>query len=147
MSEQWMDIQSFFADQEILGAVNDLSIAIKQEFAGVKDAERQSRAAQARHTLQQFFQRLEEATAPSERETFVAVDPRFKELADSFQSARRDPANFQSILMRGGAKSAIALLEATEKREQRELLKCLDELRRLVAHHQQTDVSAIIEDF
>jgi hypothetical protein len=147
MSEQWMDIQSFFADQEILGAINDLSIAIKQKLGGIHDAERFSRATQARSVLQRFFQRLEEATAPSERETFAAIDPRFKELADSFQSARRDPANFQSILMRGGAKTAGALLETTKKQEQRELLKCLDELRRVVAHHQQTDVSAIIEDF
>ena len=41
MSQEWLNIQSFFTDQELLGAINDLSIAIKQEAAGVQDAERE----------------------------------------------------------------------------------------------------------
>ena len=44
MSQEWLNIQSFFTDHELLGAINDLSIAIKQEAAGVKDAERERRA-------------------------------------------------------------------------------------------------------
>ena len=41
MSQEWLNIQSFFTDHELLGAINDLSIAIKQEAAGVQDVERE----------------------------------------------------------------------------------------------------------
>ena len=49
MSQEWLDIQSFFADREILSAISDLSIAIKQEFAGVED--------RLTHELRNFLRR------------------------------------------------------------------------------------------
>jgi len=60
MSEEWLDIQSFFADGDVLSAINDLSIAIKQEFADIEDAERVQRAGTARATLRRFLTRLGE---------------------------------------------------------------------------------------
>ena len=52
MSQEWLNIQSFFTDHELLGAINDLSIAIKQEAAGVQDAERERRAKDARRSAE-----------------------------------------------------------------------------------------------
>jgi hypothetical protein len=60
MSQEWLNIQSFFTDHELLGAINDLSIAIKQEAAGVQDAERERRAKDARRMLKRFLSRLGE---------------------------------------------------------------------------------------
>ena len=60
MSQEWLNIQSFFTDHELLGAINDLSIATKLEAAGVQDAERERRAKEARKLLKRFFGRLGE---------------------------------------------------------------------------------------
>ena len=147
MSEEWLDIQSFFADGDVLSAINDLSIAIKQEFAKIEDAERVKRAETARVTLRQFLTRLDEVESAAENEIVSGMDPRFKELTDAFASARRDSANFRSVLMRTGAGSTLGLLHATDPRAKRALLDCLAELRRVVTRHQQTDISAIFEDF
>jgi hypothetical protein len=48
--------------------------------------------------------------------------------------------------MRLGADKATVILEAADKRTKRELLESLDELRRIVESHQQTDISAILEE-
>ena len=138
MSQEWLDIQSFFADREILGAINDLSIAIKQEFAGVEDPERVDLADRARSTLRAFLVRLDQVESADEPDIVPGMNPRFKELADALASARRNSA-FTSVLKRGGAKSALALLDSSDPPSKRELLDCLAELRRIVSRHQQTD--------
>jgi hypothetical protein len=147
MSEEWLDIQSFFADRDVLTAINDLSIAIKLELAKIDDSERVQRAAKARDTLRQFLFRLNEVESAAEDEIVSGMDPRFKELTDAYATARRDGANFRSILMRAGAASTLSLLDTTDARAKRELLDCLADLRRVVSRHQQTDISAIFEDF
>jgi hypothetical protein len=147
MSEEWLDIQSFFADRDVLTAITDLSIATKLELAKIHDTERVQRAVKARDTLRQFLSRLNEVESAAEDEIVAGMDPRFKELTDAYETARRDGANFRSILMRAGAASTLSLLEATDPRAKRELLDCLADLSRIVSRHQQTDISAIFEDF
>ena len=44
MSQEWLNIQSFFTDHELIMAINDLSIAVKLDMAGVWDQERIRRA-------------------------------------------------------------------------------------------------------
>lgn len=147
MSEEWLDIQSFFADRDVLSAINDLSIATKLELADIEDAERVHRAEKARDTLRHFLSRLDEVESAGENQVVSGMDSRFKELTDAYASARRDGANFRSVLMRTGAGNTLDLLDANEPRSMRELLVCLDDLRRVVSRHQQTDISAIFEDF
>ena len=109
MSHEWLDIQSFFADQDVLSAINDLAIAIRLETSGVKDLERRERADNARKVLREFLSRLDEAESAEDNEIAAGVDPRFRELSDAFALARRDRANFKSVLMRTGAGTAIHL--------------------------------------
>jgi hypothetical protein len=146
MQQHWLDIQSFFTDQRVLSAIDDLAIATKFELAGINDAERTQLAAKARQGLSQFLLRLAEAAAAAESGKITGIDPRFKELLDAYRSARNDRSNFRSTLMRLGADKATVLLEAADKRTKRELLESLDELRRIVERHQQTDISAILEE-
>jgi molecular chaperone GrpE (heat shock protein) len=147
MKQHWLDIQSFLSDQKILRAIDDLAIATQFELAGVDDRERRQLAEEATKTLRDFLRRLDEVNVESGKQVVRGVDPRFMELADAFAAARRDRANFKSTLMKAGAGAAISLLEAADNRAKRELLACLDELRRVVEGHQQVDVSAIVEDF
>ncbi len=146
MQQNWLDIQSFFTDQRVLAAIDDLAIATKFELAGINDAERAQLAARARAELSQFLRRLADAAAAAQEGKIAGIDPRFKELIDAYRSARNDRSNFRSALMRLGADKAAHLLQATDKRTKRELLESLDELRQIVERHQQTDISAILEE-
>lgn len=147
MKQHWLEIQSFLSDQQVLRAIDDLSIALQFEMAGVVDAERRQLATEATDYLKGFLRQLDELTSEDDRRLGRGVDPRLMQLAEAFCAARRDHANFQSTLMTAGTKAALPLLDAKDNRARKELLASLDELRRVVEGHQQTDVSAIFEDF
>jgi hypothetical protein len=146
VQQNWLDIQSFFTDQRVLSAIDDLAIATKFELAGIKDAERIQLAAKARKDLSHFLSKLADAASSADSGKITGIDPRFKELLDAYRSARNDRSNYRSALMRMGAEKATTLLEAGDKRTKQELLDSLDELRKIVERHQQTDVSAILEE-
>ena len=146
MSQEWLNIQSFFTDHELLGAINDLSIAIKQEAAGVRDAERQGRAKEARKLLKQFLGRLSEVESADSKELLLGVDARFQSLTDAIASARQDGNRYQSVLMKSGAGDALPLLDAKSPETRGQLLDSLTELRRVIEQHQQVDAAAIFED-
>ena len=146
MKQHWLDIQSFLADQKILSAIDDLSIATKFELSGIDDPERRQLADEARRELLSFLKQLVEFGIAAESGMVKGVDPRSKELLDAYQSARQDAGNYQSTLMRAGAEAVLGLLDARDNRSRRELLESLNDLRRIVERHQQTDISAILED-
>jgi hypothetical protein len=93
MQQHWLDIQSFLSDQRVLSAIDDLAIATKFELAGIEDAERRQLAETARKELAQFLRRLGEATTAADSGTIMGIDPRFKELLDSYRSARNCPGS------------------------------------------------------
>ncbi|MBI3465895.1 MAG: hypothetical protein HY000_23000 [Planctomycetes bacterium] len=146
MSQEWLNIQSFFTDHELLGAINDLSIAIKQEAAGVQDAERERRAKDARRLLKRFLSRLGEVESADSKELLLGVDARFQSLTDAIASARQDGNRYQSVLMKSGAAGAVPLLDAKSPESRAQLVDSLAELRRVIEQHQQTDAAAIFED-
>jgi hypothetical protein len=146
MDQHWLDIQSFVTDQRLLSAIDDLAIATKFQLAGVKDIERETLAETAREKLRKFLAKLGELTPKDSGEIIRGVDPRLKELVDTYQAARLDRDNFPSALMRVGSDALMRLLSARTRPDQRELLACLSDLRRIVERHQQVDVSAILED-
>jgi hypothetical protein len=146
MSQEWLNIQSFFTDHDLLGAINDLSIAIKQEAAGVRDAERERRAKDARKLLKRFLVRLSEVESDEGKELLLGVDARFQSLTDAIASARQDGNRYHSVLMKGGAADVLPLLDAKSVEARGQLLDSLAELRRVIEQHQQVDAAAIFED-
>jgi hypothetical protein len=146
MDQHWLDIQSFVTDQRLLAAIDDLAIATKFQLAGVKDAERETLAEAARQELRKFLTRLAELTPNDSGQVIKGIDPRFKELVDTYQAARLDRDNFPSALMRVGSDALLRLLATRARTDQQELLVCLNDLRRIVERHQQVDTSAILEE-
>ena len=146
MSEKWLDIQSFLSDQDTLTWVNDLSIAIKQELAGALREERADRARIAKARIRQFLLRLDDVLSARCQGAVFGVDVRFKELADEFEAAQYDRANFDSTLVTAGAKAVAEMLDRDLGSSQH-LLHSLSELRRIVTRHQEEDANAILEDF
>ncbi|UCC31314.1 MAG: hypothetical protein JSU86_03375 [Phycisphaerales bacterium] len=147
MSQEWLDIQSFFADNQILRAITDLSLATKYELAGICDEERARRAGEAKGALRQFFVHLDQVCDEASHARPLSLDHRSRELVDAIQAARCDRANFRSVLMRSGLRAGAELLDASDRRSREALLESLDELRRVVSRHQQGSLSAIVEDF
>ena len=147
MSQEWLEIQSFFADNQILRAITDLSLATKYELAGISDEERIQRADVGREALREFLARLDQACDEVSHGRLLSLDHRSRELVDAIQAARRDRANFRSVLMRSGFRAGAELLDASDRRSKEALLESLDELRRIVSRHQQGSLSAIVEDF
>lgn len=146
MDQHWLDIQSFVTDQRLLAAIDDLAIATKFQLASVKDVEREELAEGARKELRKFLTRLGELTPKDSGEVIKGIDPRLKELVDTYEAARLDRDNFPSALMRVGSEALLRLLSARARPEQQELLACLSDLRRIVERHQQVDISAILEE-
>jgi hypothetical protein len=146
MSQEWLNIQSFVTDHELIGAINDLSIHLKLRGAGVRDAERERRAQTARFRLRDFLAKLTDIEKADRKNPVLGVDARFQSLTDAIASARNESENFQSPLIREGAASALNLLEADDAQGTRALLQSLAELRRIVEQHQQADASVIFEE-
>ena len=81
MSQEWLNIQSFFTDHELIGAINDLSIAVKLDLAGVRDSERVQRGSKARQVLRSF--RLVSARSSLKKaEAVLGIDARFQSLTE-----------------------------------------------------------------
>jgi hypothetical protein len=146
MSQEWLNIQSFFTDHDLIRAINDLSIAVKLEIAGVTDQERARRAGDARKVLRGFLGQLSELEAGDGKEVLLGIDARFQSLTDALASARQDTARFNSVLMREGAAVALPLLDARDAEAKAKLLDSLSELRRVVEQHQQADATVIFEE-
>jgi hypothetical protein len=147
MSEEWLDIQGFIADHEVLQAINDLSIGTKLELAGVRDPTIEAGIPAARTILERFLTELDAAAQAVAQDDSRICDRNQRELAQAFQQARSDQSNFGSVLVRSGAKAGAALLGAADKPAKRALVESLDELRRIVSGHQSTTLAAIIEEF
>ncbi len=146
MSQEWLNIQSFFTDHELIGAINDLSIAVKLELASVRDPERIQRAEKARQVLRGFLTRLSEIEAEGERELLLGIDAALPEPHGSAGICAAGQLRFTSVLMCEGAVGALPLLDADEKPAKQKLLASLAELRRVVEQHQQADASVIFEE-
>ena len=125
MSQEWLNIQSFFSDHDVIGAINDLSIHLKQEQAGIKDPDRADRAQRARSLLGGFLARLSEADSEEGKDLLLGTDLRFQSLADAFSSARQEGGRFHSLLVREGASSVLSLLESQDPEKTKELLESL----------------------
>jgi hypothetical protein len=150
MNSEWLAIQSFQQSQDLLTAINTLSIHTKLELRGHKDEERAESVAQAREILASFLKDFEQVIEQVEQAgngPLLGVDPRLRQLAKSFAHARRERHRFRSRLFRKPISDAMNLLASTDKRDQQALIECLSELRTLVEEHMQADTARILKDF
>ncbi len=150
MSTDWLTIQSFQRSQDLLTAINTLSIHTKLRLSGVADEERAKATAEAREKLASFlmaFEKIVQQTEQAEGEALLGIDPRLQQLARSFVAAKRDRSRFRSMLFTRSPSEAVNLLAATEERDQQALIECLTDLRALVEEHIYTDTRQIFSQF
>ena len=92
MSAHWLNIQSFQQSQELLSAINTLSIHRKLTDKGYLDTNRKESAEQAVETLVAFFQKLDKIVQNIEdghRKPIMGVDARLRHLAENYVQTKR----------------------------------------------------------
>lgn len=147
MSTDWLVIQSFQHDQDILSAINILSIHTKLELAGVLDEKRAEAANQAREKLASFFQQLEamlQEAGETGAEPVLGTNLRLRQLVTNFTAAKRDRTRFRSALFRNTLPYAQQLLYSNERSDKQSVLRCLEELRMLIEQHIHDDAVRIL---
>ena len=147
MSTQWMAIQSFQSSQELLSALNTLSLHLKIKRAGKRDRKREAAVARARERLDAFLQEMEQMVTREEEDgarPLLGVDARLRQLVRSLSAARKAPQRFQSPLFRQGFSAARELLYAEREEDLQALLPSLQELRTLLEEHVDTDATQLL---
>jgi hypothetical protein len=150
MSIQWLAVKSFQHSQDLLAAINTLSIHLKLESAGRADSEHAAQAEEAKGVLGSFLKMLEPVIADAERgeaKPVLGADPRLRQLAKSFVSAKRNRHRFHSALFRETFSRVQQLLDSPKKEDREQLLECLGELRVLIEEHVHTDAEQVLGEF
>jgi hypothetical protein len=150
MSTDWLAIQSFQRGQDLLAAINTLSIHTKLKLSGVGDEERAEAVAEARARLALFleaFEKIVQQAEQAEGGMLLGVDPRLQQLVTSFVNAKRDKARFCSMLFAESPSDAVGLLTSADEKDQQALVECLMDLRALVEEHITTDTHRILSEF
>ena len=150
MNAEWLTIQSFQRSQDLLVAINSLSIHAKLRLSGHEDSGRAESVAQAKVFLTTFLEGFEDVLAQAEQadgKPLTGIDPRLRQLAGQFERAKRERRRFRSRLFTEPLSDVVALLSSTDVEDQKVLVQCLADLRTLIEEHIETDKAQILEDF
>jgi hypothetical protein len=145
---QWLTVQSFQHGQELLAAINTLSIQLKLREQSAAGPDSAKAVEDARRKLDRFLEEMEQMIGgPDGKEVnplLLGTNPRTRELAESFEEARKDRTRFRSELFQGDIANVRQLLDSNAKGDEELLLRCLDELRMLLQEHVQADATQIM---
>lgn len=128
-------------------AINNLSIHLSLQLEGDKDGKRAGEANGARETLSSFFRELEVLVNDRERGEgmpVLGVNPRLRQLARSFVTAKRNRRRFRSSLFRDGTERFQELLYSDKRADLRALLESLEEFRVLIEEHMHVDAERVL---
>jgi hypothetical protein len=147
VSIQWLAVQSYQHNQDLLAAINKLSIHLRLQLDGEEDGERAGEANEAREMLCSFFRELETLVNDTERGEGVPVlgaNPRLRQLARSFVTAKHNRHRFRSPLFRNGAERFQQLVHSDRREDRQALLESLEEFRVLLEEHMHVDAERVL---
>jgi hypothetical protein len=147
MSVQWLTVQSFQHNQDLLTAINNLSIHLRLQLEGQEDMKRIDETNKAREMLSSFFRDLETIVNDTERGEEMPVlgtNPRLRQLARSFVTAKHNRRRFRSPLFRKGVGHFQQLLQMDRREDYQALLESLQELRVLLEEHMHVDAERVL---
>lgn len=149
MSIHWLTAQSLQNSQDLLGAVNLLSIHTKLQLAGKPDESRAAAAEEAKKKLDIFFEQLERVTGNEQQESepVLGADPRLRQLARSFIKAKSNHRRFRSQLVKENLSDVRQLLKSEKAEDRRSLVRCLADLRIILEEHLQADADKMLGRF
>ena len=147
MSTHWLNIQSFQQIQELLSAINTLSIHRKLNLHGDPDLKRNSAAEQAQDTLIAFFERLDEIAQDLEddhRKPVLSVDARLRHLAEIYVQAKRNQGPPSSPFAEHSLSQVGRLFDSKCPEDWRQALKILASFRDLLEQHVSVDARRLL---
>jgi len=149
MSTQWLSLQSFQQGQELLEAINNVSIHAKLQRNSIvpSNGERAKTVQQSREKIKGFLQALAplvEQAGENDDRPLLGIDLRRRQLVSSFLKAIGNPRQFHSALFRKSISEAIRLLESDAETDQHQLIDCLADLRVLIEEHTNHDTVRIL---
>ncbi len=146
MKSDWQTFQSFQQSQQVLKAINTLSIHLKLGLRAIEDNDRAQAVSQSIVVLLNFLDKLENVTVhadQSETAPVLGVDPKLQRLARSYLTARRQ-RRFRSRVFTNSISDIKPLLNSTDENEQQTLIRCLADLRVLIEEHLHEDADSIL---
>lgn len=145
MSTHWLAIQSFQQSQELLSAINTLSIHRKLTDKGYPDTKKKEVAEQAIETLVDFFKKLDKIVQNIEdghRKPILGVDARLRHLAENYVQAKRAQSHSPFLEL---PLSQIRNLFYSESSENRgKVLAVLAAFRKLLEEHVGVDARQLL---
>jgi len=147
MSNEWLTIQSFQQSQDLLDAINTLSIHLKLQLSGLEDNESDLALKKAKDKLSIFLKNLENhlnLIQEIETKPLTGIDPRLRQLIRKFAAAKKKKRNFCSDLFRKSPSTVEKILHSNNPKDQKSLIESLAEIRKLLEEHINTDTRRII---
>ncbi len=152
MHTNWLNFQSLRDNQEILKAINTLSLHLK---IGSRDGVVEKKGPNVERSieaLEMFFNRLSSAadtidqtSKRGEAPAKFGVDPRLRQLVDRYLHARHQ-RQFHSRFFTASIQDAKMLLRTDVADARNALIECLHELRVMVEEHMQPDVLNVLDE-
>ena len=145
MSTHWLAIQSFQQSQELLSAINTLSIHRKLTDKGYLDINRKEAAEQAAEILITFFRKLDKIVQNVEdghRKPVLGVDARLKHLAENYVQAKRAQSHSPFLELSLSQVRDLFYSESTEDRGK--ILAVLAAFRELLEEHVGVDARQLL---
>lgn len=146
MSNEWVAAENFERTQELILAVNALSMHTKLTLAGITNVPRAEEAKQARATLHTFLDRFTSLVAEVEHRhgsIMAGIDPGLHQLVTYFVAQRRLLPS-RSILYSLPLDELRSLLDATSQDDMERLVACLSELRAVLEQQLHADMSGLL---
>ena len=147
MNTHWLNIQSFQESQELLSAINTLSIHRKLNLTGYPDLNRKDAADQARETLIAFFEKLDKIAQDIEgghQKPVLSVDARFRHLVENYVQAKRGRGSLSSLFMEQPLSQVGQLFDSEYPEDCRQALKILAAFRELLEEHVSVDATRLL---
>lgn len=148
MSDHWISYQSFIQNQQLLEAINTLSIHTKLKLAGDADKGRVREVEQATQQLTRFITSFDTLVRKNEVDRALnGADDRLRQLLQNFYSAKNNSQKFRSLLFTDSPARLLTLMTSDKIEDKLALVECLRELRLLIEQHVHADTNAILGEF
>lgn len=149
MSSHWLDVQSFRQGQELLSAINTVSIHRKLTAGGYPGTNRIEAAEHARDTLIGFFDKLDKVVGIVEdghRKPVLGEDVRLLGLAENYVNTKSAHSQSRSPFFEIPLVQVKDLLYSKRPQDRRKLLEILAVFRILLEEHVGADTKWLLAD-
>lgn len=148
INSQWRAVQSFQENQNLISAINTLSIHIKLKMAGHSDLNEEETIQKAREELCSFLTELNPQVqrAEIENKPLLGVDPRRRKFVRHLIAAKKN-YRIRSPFLLGKLSEGVQLLHSDAETDKQDILIFLEELRMLLEEHIGSDVQQLFGGF